>query len=91
MASFTFKTSRNVHRKEADLVSCQESVAPPSTGKPVVNTIILDGSAVANILKPINAKTFGEYANNVYLSFIKRQLRDASRVDVISDVSSRIV
>ena len=71
---------------KADLVSCLESVVPPSTEKPVVNTIILDGAAIINMLKPMNAKTCGEYANDIYLSFIKRQLKDAPRVDVVWDV-----
>ena len=71
---------------KADLIPCLESVAPPSTEKPAVNSIILDGTAIINMLKPMKAKTFEEYANDVYLPFIKRQLRDASRVDVVWDV-----
>ena len=62
---------------KADLIPCLESVAPPFTEKPAVNSIILDGAAIINMLKPMNAKTFEEYANDVYLPFIKRQLRDA--------------
>ena len=38
------------------------------------------------MLKPKNAKEFEKYANDVYLPFIKRQLRDTSRVDVVWDV-----
>ena len=62
---------------KADMIPCLESVAPPSTEKPAVNAIILDGAAIINMLKPKNAKIVEEYANNIYLPFIKRQLRDA--------------
>ena len=48
---------------KADLIPCLESIAPPSTEKPAVNSIILDGAAIINMLKPMNAKTFEEYAN----------------------------
>ncbi|XP_078492496.1 uncharacterized protein LOC144748319 [Ciona intestinalis] len=71
---------------KADLVTCLEIIVPSSTEKPNVDAVIIDGAAVINMLKPMNSKTFGEYAKDVYLPFIERQLKDASRVDVVWDV-----
>ena len=47
--------------------------------------VILDGAAVVNFLKPNDANTFQDYATSVFLPYVKRQLKDAVRVDIIWD------
>ncbi|VDI48086.1 Hypothetical predicted protein [Mytilus galloprovincialis] len=52
---------------KADLLSkCLERLTPPTDVKPVVSSVILDGSAVVNMLKPVNIKSFNEYALKVF-------------------------
>ena len=53
---------------------------------PSSDVIILDGAAVINMLKPVGAKTFQEYSTHVFLPYIRSQLRNATRVDIVWDV-----
>ena len=34
---------------------------------PVTGVVILDGAAIVNMLRPIEAKTFDDYAQNIFL------------------------
>ena len=43
---------------------------------PHVDSIIIDGAALINMLRPGAAKTFDEYANNVFLPHLQAQLRN---------------
>lgn len=70
---------------KSDLLTCLDKIYPPTNDAPGVSAIVVDGAAVVQMLKPINAKTFGEYAENVFIPYICRQLRFAQRVDVVWD------
>ena len=52
---------------------------------PTVDAVILDGAAIVNMLKPGTAKTFSDYASQVFLPYITTQLHGAQRVDVVWD------
>ena len=52
---------------------------------PGTDVTILDGAAVVNFLKPSAAKTFNDYSQNIFLPYIKLQLKSASRVDIVWD------
>ncbi len=47
-----------------ELISLEKSIPNPS-----VEVLILNGAAIVNILKPVNSKTFQDYANNVFLPY----------------------
>ncbi len=73
---------------KSDLVECLEDLTPsgdtPSC-TPAVEVMILDGAAIVNMLAPCNAKTFSEYASQVFLPYITSQLQHTSRVDIVWD------
>ena len=46
---------------------------------------MLDGSAIAHMLKTSSAKTFSEYAQDVFMPYIEMQLAEAQRVDIVWD------
>ena len=48
--------------------------------------LVLDGAAVVQMLNPGTAKTFQEYANNVFSSYVSSQLATTQRVDLVWDV-----
>ena len=50
-----------------------------------VDTIIIDGSVVVNLIKPGTEKTFAEYSRQCFLPYINSQLSHAKRLDVVWD------
>ena len=73
---------------KSELVHCLESLVSvdgtPTT--PTVDTLILDGAAIVNMLKPGSAKTFQDYADNIVLPYIQSRLQNVSRIYVVWDV-----
>ena len=72
---------------KSDIVKCLEDLvtSKEKTGKPDVDVIILDGSAIVNMLRPGYAKTFSDCAMQVFLPYVVSQTQYASRVDVVWD------
>jgi hypothetical protein len=73
---------------KSDLVGCLEDLIPPrenAAASPPVEVMILDGAAIVNMLAPGNAKTFSDYASQVFLPYITSQLQHRSRVDIVWD------
>ena len=72
---------------KSDLLHCLESTLETESGPvlPGTDVTILDGAAVVNFLKPSAAKTFDDYSQNIFLPYIKLQLKSASRVDIVWD------
>ena len=82
---------------KSDIVSCLEQLVstPEVAGTdgqsrpsladdtPIVDAVILDGAAIVNMLKPGDARTFSDYASQVFLPYITAQLRNVQRVDVV--------
>ena len=56
-----------------------------SVGIPTVDAIILDGAVTVNMLNPGTACTFSDYASQIFLPYITRQLQDVQKVDVVWD------
>ena len=48
--------------------------------------LLYDGAAVVQMLNPGTAKTFQEYANNVFSSYVSSQLATTQRVNLVWDV-----
>ena len=75
---------------KSDIVSCLEQLisAPEDFGTdgqshplladdtPIVDAVILDGAAIVNMLKPADARTFSDYASEVFLPYITSQSRE---------------
>ena len=43
--------------------------------------VVIDGAALVQMLKPGASKTFDDYAHQVFIPYILRQLHTASRLD----------
>ena len=83
---------------KSDIVSCLERLADNSIDNvpcnaescgpldsPAVDVVILDGAAIVNMLKPGTAKTYSDYASQIFLPYITMQLQNVQRLDVIWD------
>ena len=72
---------------KADLLDCLGLEGIQSTGTPAVDTKLLDGTAVVQMLNPGTARTFQEYSDQVFLSYVSNHLTTTKRVDIVWDVS----
>ena len=72
---------------KADLLHCLESDLPKNNcSAPVSDAIILDGAVVVKMLSPGTSKTFQEYGEMVFASYIHDQLKKSNRIDLVWDV-----
>eukprot|EP00112_Aurelia_sp_Birch-Aquarium-sp1_P002124 Seg1231.3 transcript_id=Seg1231.3/GoldUCD/mRNA.D3Y31 product="hypothetical protein" protein_id=Seg1231.3/GoldUCD/D3Y31 len=78
---------------KCDLMEClqNEVVQQPEESSvqlegPKVDSVIIDGAALINMLRPGAAKTFEEYANNFFRPHLQAQLRNRKRIDLVWDV-----
>ena len=70
-----------------DLVGCLEDLVPTQdlSPTPVVQVVLLDGAAIVNKLRPGFAKTFSDYATQVFFPYTTSQLQHVNRLDVVWD------
>ena len=59
--------------KKADLLSCLQLEEIQTTSTPVVDAFFLDGAAVVQMLNPGTAETFQEYAELVFIPYVKQK------------------
>ena len=66
---------------------CLEDLVPTQINapNPSIQVMIIDGTAIVNMLQPSTAKTFSDNEKQVFSSYIKTQLNHASRLDVVWD------
>ena len=70
---------------KSDIVTCLDDLSPSQTMTHDATCIVLDGAAIKQMMKPAAAKTFDEYAQQVFIPYISSQLRSVSRVDFVWD------
>ena len=70
---------------KSDLLMCLEDLYETQTEAPVASSIIIDGAVIVQMLKPAAAKTFAEYASEIFIPYIFSQLHNASRLDLVWD------
>ena len=71
---------------KSEIIKClEDEISPSSSTKPPADVIILDGAFIVQILKPSNATTFEEYANNIFIPHVMSWLTDACRIDIVWD------
>ena len=71
---------------KSELLNCLNPTEIHSTATQAVDAKILDGAAVAQMLKPCTANTFQNYADLVFMPSVKSQLETADKVDIVWDV-----
>ncbi|CAB3984221.1 Hypothetical predicted protein [Paramuricea clavata] len=79
-----YKWLNNIGTKP-DLLSCSEKISPIQAEAPPVDALLLDGAAIVNMLNPGTSRTFEEYSQDVFLPYVKAQLVNVRRVDVVWD------
>ena len=51
-----------------------------------IDARLLDGAAVLHLLPTVNVSTFDEYADEIFLPHISKQLESCTRVDIVWDI-----
>ena len=69
----------------SDILTCLDDLSPSQNKTHDATCIVLDGAAIKQMMKPAAAKTFDEYAQQVFIPYISSQLRSVSRVDLVWD------
>ena len=72
---------------KSDFLVFLEGHAEPQSEAPTVTAVVLDGAVIVQMLnlKPGTAKTFEEYAQQVFIPYVVRQLQHVSRIDLVWD------
>ncbi|KAK0064657.1 hypothetical protein Bpfe_005746 [Biomphalaria pfeifferi] len=60
---------------KSGLLECLEPLQTSSAVPTVTDMTILDGAAVVNMLRPGSAKTFADYANQVFIPYVMQTLQ----------------
>ncbi|RUM46947.1 MAG: hypothetical protein DSY80_01375, partial [Desulfocapsa sp.] len=71
---------------KSDIVDCLSKVVLPVSDAPQIDAKVLDGSVIVHLLQPGTAKTFQEYADQIFKQYILTQLETVKRLDIIWDV-----
>ena len=72
---------------KSDLAKCLKELSPSNQSDPsLVEAVILDGATIVNMLKPGHRKTFEQYGEEVFLSYVQQQLKlHVNRIDIVWD------
>ena len=72
--------------KQSAVMACLEPLAQSTNQtRPNTDVAIMDGAVLVNILRPSSCKTFCDYASDVFVRYINRELQQACRVDIVWD------
>ena len=74
---------------KSDLLHCLQDLATTVTengSSPTIQVNILDDAAIVNMLRPGPARTFQNYATDIFMPYITSQLHRVSRLDIVWDV-----
>lgn len=75
--------------KKSDLIGCFDKLISASNSdspqSPAVDAKLLDGSVIVNMLLPKSCAIFGDYAEQVFIPYILRNLQTCKRLDVVWD------
>ena len=77
------------HCTKSDLVGCLQGTLPGRevpVHDPVADAEVLDGAAIVHLLLPKDVRTnFNDYAERVFMPYIRRRLQNVKRLDVVWD------
>jgi len=70
---------------KSDLLQCLEQPAGQSEPPSSYDCKVLDGAVIVHCLPTTSVGSFHQYADRVFLPYLKKQLQDTSRLDVVWD------
>jgi len=70
---------------KSDLLACLEDVSQPRSEAPPTRCIVLDGTVIVQMLKLATAKSFNEYAHEIFTPYILSKFQQTTRLDLVWD------
>jgi hypothetical protein len=70
---------------KSDQLNCMEEISMAKSEAPVVTSVVLEGAAIRQMLKPDTTRAFDEYANVIFKPYISPQLHHARWLDFVWD------
>ncbi|KAG1681086.1 Atrial natriuretic peptide receptor 2 [Nymphon striatum] len=72
---------------KSDLLTCFEEIADARSEAPTTTTtsIVIDGAAIVQMLKPAACKNFREYAQKIFIPYISTRFQSSSHLDLVWD------
>ncbi|KAG1683665.1 hypothetical protein GQR58_009801 [Nymphon striatum] len=68
------------------LLTCFEDIAYSRSEAPTTTTsIVIDGAAIVQMLKPAACKNFREYAQKIFIPYMSTRFQSSSRLDLVWD------
>ena len=69
---------------KSDLLNCIQLVAQPEPPT-ICDCQVLDGAAIVHFLPVTGVATFNDYAQNVFIPYLQKQLQSSTRIDIVWD------
>ena len=73
------------HGTKSDIIGCLEEGIVCPHNPPRTSTIIFDGAAVVQMIKPKTGETFANYSSDTFGPYILNHLQKSTRIDVVFD------
>ena len=71
---------------KSDLLACLEDVSQPRSEAPPTSCIVLDGAVIVQMLKLATAKSFNEYAHEVFMLYMPMsKFQQTTQLDLVWD------
>lgn len=70
---------------KSDFLTYLEEVSAAKSESPVATSVVLDGAAIIQMLKPAASKTFDDYARQIFIPYIASQYEKVTRLDLVWD------
>jgi len=71
---------------KSDLIGCLEQCCESSSAVPTVQTMIVDGSVIVQMLRPSVVQNFQQYATEIFLPYVMQLINNVQRLDIVFDV-----
>ena len=70
---------------KSDLLACFQEIADERSEAPPTTSLVIDGAAIVQMLKPTACKNFREYAQEIFIPYMSTRFQSSSRQDLVWD------
>ena len=70
---------------KSDLLTCFQEIADERSEAPPTTSLVIDGAAIVQMLKPTACKNFREYAQEIFIPYMSTRFQSSSRLDLVWD------